>query len=370
MSTLQEMINSMQKQREAITGATRFSPLQELAESIRQQQQSFNLTALIGITGIAKTLSHRMNPVSATSMAILNSMPAQLAAQQITYNKFALSSLTSSLSAIAKTNHLVSEHLSSLASSQLSLSSSMTAIALAMQESHLNRFNSIDIALQGISKAYIKNIALTSNWEAINIAEEANEAITNATDELLNKTSQVTPKDLDDLRTSIIAELSGLLAKTTFEKARQFILNLITVISFLLTLYTISDKTNQDALNETKIEINKIGSELRATINAGFTKLNKMRIATTNVNLRFSAKKNSKIIGLVKLGQQVTVIEIVQKYLLISYIDIETGEPKSGFVVKKYFELKKKSTKKNVEFKALKLKTKGKSFNRDEANER
>ena len=30
----------------------------------------------------------------------------------------------------------------------------------------------------------------------------------------------------------------------------------------------------------------------------------------------------------------------------------------------------KKSTKKNVEFKALKLKTKGKSFNREEANER
>jgi uncharacterized protein YgiM (DUF1202 family) len=67
------------------------------------------------------------------------------------------------------------------------------------------------------------------------------------------------------------------------------------------------------------------------------SKLQKSRIAKTNVNLRFSTKKNCKIIGLVKLGQPVTVIEIRHKYLLISYIDIETGEPKSGFVIKKYF---------------------------------
>ena len=41
-----------------------------------------------------------------------------------------------------------------------------------------------------------------------------------------------------------------------------------------------------------------------------------------------------------------------------------------GLQVETAKETKKKSIKKEVEFKALKLKTKGKSFNRDEANER
>jgi len=69
------------------------------------------------------------------------------------------------------------------------------------------------------------------------------------------------------------------------------------------------------------------------------SKLNKTRIARTNVNLKFADKENCKIIGIVKAGQQITVIEIRHKYLLIAYIDYETNEPKSGFVVKKYFDI-------------------------------
>ena len=44
-----------------------------------------------------------------------------------------------------------------------------------------------------------------------------------------------------------------------------------------------------------------------------------------------------RIIDTVKQGQQVTVVETWHKYLLIVDIDTQTQEPKSGFVLKKYF---------------------------------
>lgn len=346
MDTLQEMIKSIQKQNEKMQSAFGgLSSLQNLAETIRKQNETrFNLTGLNGITDIAKTLSHQMK-FHSTSTIFESSIQTQLAAQQIPKNNLALFGLTSSLSDIALSNQLISDKLSGFASSQLYLSNSLTAMASTIQQSHLNSFNSLDIALQGISKTYLKDIALTRNWDAISIAEEANETIGNATEELLNKTSRITPKDIDFLRTSIITELSRLLAKTKAQRAKQYIFELITLVGFLLTIYGTFQNTNEisnrDVLNETKIEIEKISSELRTKIDTELAKLNKTRIAIANVNLRFSTKKNSKIIGLVKCGQNVTVIEIRHKYLLISYIDIVTGEPKSGFVMKKYFELEK-----------------------------
>ena len=63
----------------------------------------------------------------------------------------------------------------------------------------------------------------------------------------------------------------------------------------------------------------------------------KIRTARIDAPLRYAATKNARIIDTVKQGQQVTVVETWHKYLLIVYIDTQTQEPKSGFVLKKYF---------------------------------
>ena len=65
--------------------------------------------------------------------------------------------------------------------------------------------------------------------------------------------------------------------------------------------------------------------------------LAKIRTARIDAPLRYAAMKNARIIDTVKQGQQVTVVETWHKYLLIVYIDTQTQEPKSGFVLKKYF---------------------------------
>ena len=311
------------------------------AEMERQNNAHVIFSGLSALKDIAKTISQQMKPLDATSIILGNSIQTKMSAIQYPKNHPALFGLTSTLAELAKTNQLASERLSGFATSQLLLSSNLTAIAKTLDQSHLKKFNSIDIAIQGISKAYLKNIALTRNWEEISVAEEANETISNIADGILKNASQVTIHDLDNLRKSIVTELLGLLGKTKTDKARQFIFEIISVISFLLIFYNPfvlpTDKTNTEVINETKREIEKISKDFSAKIENELSKLNKTRIARTNVDLRCSERNSSKIIGIVKQGQQVTVIEIRHKHLLISYIDKETTEPKSGFVTKKYF---------------------------------
>lgn len=61
----------------------------------------------------------------------------------------------------------------------------------------------------------------------------------NITEELINSTPQVTLQDLDNLKQSIVTELYELHWKTNTEKARLFIIELISVIGFLLTFYSV-----------------------------------------------------------------------------------------------------------------------------------
>lgn len=346
MNTLQEYIQSINKQNQTMKSVFGHNPLQNLADAIkRHNQTNLALSGLSGITDIARSISQQMKQYNKSSILVGNTFKNQMSSLQIPKSNYAFMGLASSLSEIAKTNQLLSNKLAGFATSQLMVTNSLSEIVKSINQSHLSQFNSLSIALQGISNTYIKNIAWTKNWEDFNIAEEANETISSITDEVINNQDQLTQADLDNLRTSILVGLSGLLEKTRTEKARQFIINLITVIGFLLTFYGTyqlrNDKSNSDVVIEVKKEIEKINSDLLNQIETALNKLNKTRIARTNVNLRKYPKKNGRIIGLVKSGQKVSVIEIRHKYLLISYIDKDTDEPKSGFVVKKYFDLEK-----------------------------
>lgn len=346
MNSIQELIKAMQKQNEQIQNSFGLNSLQGLAKAISEQSKiQNNLTGLSGLTDIAKSISHQMKSFNTTTAVFGNSIAAQMKAMQYPKNQNTLLGLTFTLADIAKTNQKLSDNLSGFASSQLLLSSNLAEIAKSLSQTHLDKFNGIDVALRGISKAYLRDVTISRVWDDIKVSEEANETIANASDDLLTRNKPVTVQDLDKLKQAVVLELYGLLGKTKTEKATQFIFELITIISFLLTLYSFhkqqSDLSNQDVIEQTRTEIEQMNKELSKKIETELQKLKQIRIARSNVNLRYADKKNSKIIGLVKKGQRVTVIEIRHKYILISYIDSETGEPKSGFVVKKYFEKKK-----------------------------
>jgi hypothetical protein len=346
MNNLDEIIKSMQKQNQAVQNTVGLSGSTGIAKYIQHINKiKPNLTGLGGISEIARDMALQTEKYSKASMLGSNLATQIASLQQMPRNNFALSSLTSSLSQLALQDKLVSDKIANLATSQLAVTGSLTQIAQTIQQSHLNKFNTLNVALQGISSDFLKETAISKTWEDFGIAEEANETISNIAEETLSQTTIITQDDLEEFRTSILNELTNLLSKSNSERARNFIIELITVIGFILTFYSVhqqrADKSNSEVIIETKKELEKLNSEFSQKISFELQKLTKTRVAKTNVNLRFAAKKNSGKIGLVKKGQIVTVIEIRHKYLLISYIDFETGEPKSGFVVKKYFATKK-----------------------------
>jgi hypothetical protein len=345
-SQLQEILKGIHKQNQISQSLIGLTSLQSVVAAIEKQNKiKLNLSGLNGITNIARSISQKIKPINTMSSVLGNSIQVQLDSIQYSKIKSPLFGLTSSLVELAKTNIIASEKLSSFATSQLILSNSLTEIAKTLSISHLDKFNSIDISLQGISKSYLKTIANSRNWVEISVAQEANETIANIANNLLTNTSELNIQDLDNLRQTIVGEMIAILEKTKNEKARQYISEIITVISFLLIFYNPfvipTDKSNSEVIAITKKEIKKMNKELSVIIEKKLNKLNKTRTSIINVNLRYSENKNSKVIGIVKSGQQVTVIEIRHKHLLISYIDNETQEPKSGFVTKKYFKIDK-----------------------------
>ena len=323
------------------------SPFQAIQKALESQNRlQFNLSSQGYLTDIAKSISRQLNPLSLSPLNLSNNIRTLNLADQYLKSHNSFSGLNFSIAEIAKSNQFLSERITGYATSQLILSNNLNQIVNSIDYyTHLSKFNTLDIALRSISKTYLKTIVSENNWEEIAVAEEANETISNVADDLLNSKNSLTVNDLDNLRQSILTELSGLLGRTKTDKARQFIFELIAIISFVLIFYNPfvipTDKSNTEVINESKREIEKLNKEMSVKIEYELNKLNKTRTAITNVNLRYSDKLNSKIIGLVKKGQQVTVIEIRHKHLLISYIDKDNQEPKSGFVTKKYFETDK-----------------------------
>lgn len=343
MDKFHDIIKTLQKQNEIRQSALGLASLQNLAAAVAKQNQHYDFAGISGLTEIAKAYSKQMKPFNLTKNLIDENVLGKLAEIQKANMAYPLSNLASTLADLAKKNQLVSNNLSAFATSQIFSSSNLTKIAKALSHSHLSKFNSLDIALKGISNSFLKDISITHNWEDISVAEKANQAVTTVSEEILESNRPITINDLDILKKSIVNELFGLLGKTKTEKARQFVFDLIAVIGFLLTLYGTfvqsSEKSNKEVIQETKKEIEKINKEFSEKIEFELSKLNKTRTSKTKVNLYFSAHKRSKIIGTIKAGQQVTVIEVLHKYLLVSYIDKESKEPKSGFVIKKYFEI-------------------------------
>lgn len=353
MSISDGILKAMRKQNQILKTTTGLDSILNIANNLSLYRNK--TTYPVGLSVVldsTKSISQLLKPANSLNRMLGNSLKSNLSSYKYT-NFYFSNSLSSSLSNIIKNNQALSNSLFNYTSSQLQLSNNLIQIAKAMNYSHLNKFNSLNIALQGVTTSYLKDIVKTRNWDEIDLAEQINDTIIEASAEIANSDNQLTVEDLDNLKVSIINELIPFLSKTKTEKARNFIIELITTISFLLTFYgtyfMVSDKTNKEVIAETKVELENISSqitdmkedlkiEIYKSIEAEFNKLNKKRIALTNVNLRKSPVNNSPVIGLLKIGQEVIVIEIQNKYLFITYMDKDTGYPLSGFVVKKYFK--------------------------------
>ncbi|MFD0991667.1 hypothetical protein [Tenacibaculum geojense] len=323
------------------------SNLQKLAEELPYIKfPDFKIKTIDGVANIAKILSNQHitlpNIGSQLAEQIKNS---SLQTISPTLSSSSFINLNQSLKNISKISEPLSKQLAEIGKNQLILSNNLAHIAKSIDKSHLTKFNGISVALEGISNDYLKNITKTRDWNDLLVAENVSEVISSTTTDFIkNDDDGITKEDLEKLKKLIVAELSSLLEKSTSQKAIDFIFKVMIVTTFLMNLYRfnqdngIVELETKDLLPDNIKEIEKSDIDIKKSFETIISQLNSQRIAKTDVHLRYSNKIRTNIIGIVKKGQIVSVIEIRHKYLLISYIDNVTGEPKSGFVVKKYFK--------------------------------
>lgn len=294
-------------------------------------------------------------------------------------NQFPFTEVNESLFKISNINPALSDSLTNLTTSQIFVSNSMLEMTKVIDIPHLKIFNSLNVTFSSITNSFLHDIKVSKEWEQLDVVKEANNIIASHTLDLISD-SEVSQEELTEYSENIIEQLSELLLQVNNKKAKKFLTRLIAIISFLMSFYgfyqLISDNSNQEVINETKREIQE--SEKRITnqnqkesdtmrkmikesemrinqkmdsvskslkeqmaqlIKNEADKLNKIRIAKVNINLKRRPKNKSQNIGFIEKGQSVTVIEIHGKYFLIVYFDNKTGDPKSGFVLKKHFKI-------------------------------
>jgi hypothetical protein len=246
---------------------------------------------------------------------------------------------------LTRSNQILADKLSNAFKNQLTLSYSLNELVKSVQLPAFKNFNALSLTIENFSISYLDLIIKTKDWENLEIFELTNEKIKAVAKEYVSETQQITTDDLTAIKNEIIFELTSVLEKIKNNNIRQLFFELIAILSFLLTFYSANyakkDISNREVLEETKVEISKLKSDIRDMVQSEFDKLKNRRIAIRDVNLRYSANNKSQLLGVVKEGQEVIVLEIRHKWLLITYVDQETKKPKSGFVFKKHFEVEK-----------------------------
>lgn len=340
MSNLEKLLESLRKQSEfsgKFSGAFGMNnSLNQLSEQLKKST-IHQFTGLDSLTKMSRDITGKF---ALQHFGITNSLAA-LAEKQSAIGKFSFPGLESSFAKLAQQNTFVSEKLATAFKSQVDLSNTLTALAKSINPP-INQFNVLNTAIQGLSYNYLNKIAKSSTWNDIEILEDVNEKLTTIAGDVDTNAVNDSDHALENLKKSIIAELTPLIQKSKSERARVFIMDLIAIIGFILAIYDFNnsgtDLSNRKVLEIASHEISQLKKDIELRLEDHLKSLQKTRLAITNVNLRYSDKKNSQIIGIVKKGQQVLVIEIRHKWLLVTYLDDETKRPMSGFVYKKYFK--------------------------------
>jgi len=347
MNNIESIINSLSKQNSiAKTLTGNFGG--DLAKMVAASAQAnFQAHSLGNISNIARAYtSHNISDsvIKAITASNFTSSYSQLnkaLSSDFISSIAAFQGISGSLQKQLSTNALLSDKLSAAFQNQISISKSLGDLSKLIPQQSFNQFSAISAAIQGLSNQYFTSLVKKREWEELEDFEEATEGIIAVTTQITNNNA-VTVADLEDFKITLVKELSATLKKTKTEKVKAYILDLMTLISFLFTFYTafLSDKpvTDDDIKRIISYELTSYKEDVRKLVEFKLAKMYANRIASTNVYLRFSNRKNSKILGLVRKEQKVYVLEIRHKWLLISYIDPQTQKPMAGFVYKKYFK--------------------------------
>ena len=183
------------------------------------------------------------------------------------------------------------------------------------------------------------NIESIPDWE-LHIVDEVNTVIDEETDDFeINEIDNIYLK-MVEYYLILTEKLNDILVTAQSEKSKNFVINTITLLQFFHAIWLVYNPAKiQNTMDQKNMDVILNGhKKLEAQNDSIFRILDKKRISIIENDLKFSNKKKCKIIGRVKKGQEVTILNTMHKYLFVSYIDFETQEPKAGYVLKKHYK--------------------------------
>lgn len=224
---------------------------------------------------------------------------------------------------------------------QLGLHSSLLALAAQYKRQTHNPFSALEVAFHGLTDRTFKQLTVDQTSEEVEEVNEVVDSIGVIAAEHAKLDRPVTLDDLENLKADWLAGLVQMLSRSKTAHAVEFIMALMHFIGFALQVHATymahSDLTNREALEQTKLYVDSlVQGVLNAPMSARDFQWN-TRIANHNVNLRPAMSTGSEVLDVIKKGELVVVIAVKKKWLYVSYIDGDTGEPRSGYAQKKYF---------------------------------
>jgi len=225
---------------------------------------------------------------------------------------------------------------------QLGLHSSLMTLAAQYKLQTHNPFSALEVAINGITDRTFKQLTVDQTSEEVEEVNEVVESIGVIAAEHAKLDRPVTLEDLENLKADWLAALVQMLGRSKTAQATEIIMALMQIIGFMLQVYATSevrnDITNRGVLEQTKLYVDSL---VQGVVNAPVRERDfrwNTRTANHDVNLRPVMSTGSEILDMIKKGEQVVVIAVKKKWLYISYIDCDTGEPRSGYALKKYFD--------------------------------
>lgn len=183
------------------------------------------------------------------------------------------------------------------------------------------------------------NIASIPDLE-LNIVDEVNTVIDEETDSFeINEIDNIYLK-MVEYYLILTEKLNAILVTAQSEKSKNFVINTITLLQFFHAIWLVYNPAKfESTMDQKNMDIILNGQKkLEAQNDSILRMLDKKRISIIENDLKFSNKKKCKILGRVRKGQEVTILNTMHKYLFVYYIDFETQEPKAGYVLKKHYK--------------------------------
>ncbi|MBX2983374.1 MAG: hypothetical protein KF843_11925 [Flavobacteriales bacterium] len=313
---------------------------QSMIEKLSGTQLPFHIARSFGNQILENNIARMMTGGMSGMMGAMNF--AQSFQKQLLDQQSAWTGISGSL------NHLVaakaiSEDLGRSAFlSQLGLQNSLKTLAEQYTTPLYNPFSVLNAAFLGISDRAYRRLSVDHSQDEVEELNQIVQGLEAIAAEQAGLDRPVTIRDLEKFKAEVVDALVAAVSRSKTAIAIEVILALITFISFALQLremsWTKSDITNREVLEQTKLYAESLVLAASTVQVSGRDFRWNTRIANHNVRLRSKTSTHSEVLALIEEGQQVVVITVKKKWLYISYVENATGEPRSGYAYKKYFD--------------------------------